>query len=248
MGSFDLKFSHFYSGLVKSTMAHSTRNASGLLSRSQVYKKRALYKRKKVGVKKADVAAAAPKVKPIGGDNNGKERVVAAKTSRFYPVEDRKVPLKTRKNPKIGKLRSSITPGTILILLAGRHKGKRVVFLKQLPTSGLLLVTGPYKVNGVPLRRVPQSYVIATTTKIDISACNVDIDAAIFKREKKSKAANEMFEESADGYSVSEERKALQEQVDESIIGEISKEAHLRKYMQQLFTLRKKQFPHEMVF
>jgi len=220
------------------------------LGRSAVYRKRALYKRKYANAAPTTKASVEKtKVKPIGGDKNGGERVVPTqKEPRFYPTEDVKKPLRHRKTPRPSKLKKSLTPGTVVILLAGRHKGKRVVFVKDLQDSGLILVTGPYKVNGVPLRRVPQSYVIATQTKIDVSAVTGDIDGAMFKRQKKAKAANEMFEESEGGYSVSEERKALQEQVDEVIVAEISKEPHLRKYMQQLFTLRKKQYPHQMVF
>lgn len=62
-------------------------------------------------------------------------------TGKYYPAEDvvqKKGPAPVRNAPR---LRSSIVPGTVVILLAGRFQGKRVVVLKQL-TSGLLLVSG----------------------------------------------------------------------------------------------------------
>lgn len=145
----------------------------GRHSRSRVKAYRGLYK----GLKKSDAPTKPEepltKEVTVGGENNGGKRLVPIKKAAlFYPAEDVRQPKKSRKTSRPTKLRSSITPGTILVLLAGRFRGKRVVFLKQLP-GGLLLVTGPYAVNGVPLRRVNQAYVIATSTKLDVSRLEV---------------------------------------------------------------------------
>jgi large subunit ribosomal protein L6e len=140
----------------------------GRLSRSQAYARRQLYKGRKTGTAPAKPETAPSKEVQVKGSNNGETRLIpASKAPRFYPAEDARKPKQSRKTAKPTQLRDSITPGTVLILLAGRFRGKRVVFLKQLE-SGLLLVTGPYKINGVPLRRVNQAYVIATSTKIEL--------------------------------------------------------------------------------
>ena len=108
----------------------------------------------------------------------------------WYPADDEKKQQK-RSKPKQTKLRKGIVPGSILVLLSGRFRGKRVVFLKQL-TSGLLLVTGPYKVNGVPLKRVNQAYTLTTSTKVDLKGVDVSkIDDALFKKEKRTKKQGE---------------------------------------------------------
>ncbi|CAA6670181.1 unnamed protein product [Spirodela intermedia] len=179
--------------------------------------------------------------------------VPAAKPPKFYPADDIKKPLVNKRKPKPTKLRASITPGTVLILLAGRFMGKRVVFLKQLP-SGLLLVSGPFKVNGVPLRRVNQAYVIGTSTKVDISGVNVDkFDDKYFskevQRQKKKKTEGEFFEaEKKEAKALPQEKKDDQKAVDAPLIKAIEGVPELRAYLGARFSLRAGMKPHELVF
>ena len=65
-----------------------------------------------------------------------------------------------------------------------------MVYLKSLG-QGVLLVTGPFKINGVPLRRVNARYVIATSTKVDVSSVDVTkFDDAYFAKEKETKKSD----------------------------------------------------------
>jgi len=233
-------------------------------SRAVLFRKKMLYKKKfsdsKAERKVVVTKRKAPemKVKKMNGTKNGAERKVPVRrSSRFFFLSAgrRTVGKKISKKMRPTKLRGSIKPGQILILLAGHQKGKRVVFLKQL-SSGLLLVTGPYRVNGCPLRRIDQAYVIATKTRIDISSVKIaeNINDAAFKRakpEKRLKKETDIFAKSKEAYKVSEQRKKDQVEVDKQVLAAIKKNAEknlLLEYLKASFCLRNKQLPHNMVF
>ena len=192
--------------------------------------------------------------KTIGGAKNGGSREVPdVKPPKFYPADD--VPVKAASARELAskgvtKLRKSITPGTVLILLAGRFRGRRCVFLKQL-ASGLLLVTGPYAVNGVPLRRVNQAYVIATSTTVDIKGVKADKfedkyfgKAKESSRQKKKKTGEDFFSDDKGATALTEARKADQAAVD----GGVKCDAVMKKYLKARFSLSKGDVPHKMIF
>merc|ERR1712100_472693 len=185
------------------------------------------------------------------GAKSAPKAAVGKKETRYYPAEDVRKKLGNHHNTtKLTKLRKNIVPGSVLILLAGHFKGQRVVFLKQLD-SGLLLVTGPYALNGVPLRRVPQSYVIATSTTVDVSGVSVPatVNDDFFKKPKsKTKKDEGTFFKEEKTKTLDESRKKLQADVDAKLTAAISKDALLKAYVSSKFSLKNGDKPHQMVF
>lgn len=132
-----------------------------------------------------------------------------------------------------------------------------MVLLKVLE-QGVLLVTGPFKLNGVPLRRVNARYVIATKTSVDVSSLDKSSldkvsDAKYFARDKKAdkKGSKEAFfqqGEKPQKKEVAGDRAEDQKKVDKALLATIKKEPLLQGYLSTNFSLRKGDRPHEMVF
>jgi len=228
-------------------------------SRTRMYHKKAIwkFKGKKVAAPPKPKKAVSVE-KQINGEKNGKTRIVKVQSRKsFYPTQDKVKPRPAKRLFKQHKrtLRSTLTPGTICIVLAGPHKGKRVVLLKQL-YSGLLLVTGPFKINACPIRRISQRYVIGTQTKLDISGVKIPetINDAYFRRERKKRAKKEegdIFSSKKEVYKVNDQRKADQKVVDKEIIAVLKKHPErklLFAYLASMWGLRSSQYPHRMKF
>lgn len=108
---------------------------------------------------------------------------------------------------------------------------------------------GPYAVNGVPLRRVNQAFVIATSTVVDISKVKLPatVNDSFFTAEKKAARAEHkkaFFEVAAETVALPEEKKAIQKAVDDAI----AVKADQKAYLKAAFSLSKGDKPHAMAF
>ena len=186
------------------------------------------------------------------------KRRLRNKDNTWYPADDEKVHFKRNaKKPKANKGRKSITPGTVVILVSGVNRGRRVVALKTL-ASGNILITGPYAINGVPLRRVNPAYVIPTSTKVALDGVTANVDDAFFKRARRYtknelKNASEIRLKRVEENKQTEEKwrnelKGVQKSVDEKLVENIKKVDNLKGYLGTRFTLSNNTRPHELNF
>ena len=169
----------------------------------------------------------------------------------WYPVADLKRHFARKcKVPKKTHISAELVPGQVVIILSGRFRGRRVVFLKKLET-GLLLVTGPYKYNGVPLKRVNAAYVLPTNTKLTIDAKIADeIKDDFFKRiEIERKEEKDFFaDEKTKKERITEERRNAQNKIDTEVKKAVDAVPMMKEYLRNRFALKNGDKPHLMKF
>lgn len=94
---------------------------------------------------------------------------------------------------KIGCFFGSSRPDKSPLALTGRHAVYPVPLSPPaLVRKTMLPTAGPYQINGVPLRRVNQAYVIATSMKVDLSKVTIPVeDDTYFARVDTAKKTDE---------------------------------------------------------
>lgn len=111
------------------------------------------------------------------------------------------------------------------------------------------------RVNGVPLKRVAQAFVIATTTKVDVSKVKIPdhINDDYFNKNKVKgkKSAGNIFKKDDEKPKYSDERKNDQKSVDKAILEALrthKEKSFMVGYLRNRFYLRRGQAPHNLVF
>ena len=182
---------------------------------------------------------------------NAEENKSLKLKKNWYPVADLKKHFRRQcKKPKASHISAPLTPGQVVIILSGRFRGRRVVYLKNLE-SNLLLVTGPYKYNGVPLKRVNAAYVLPTNTKLNVNAeVAKDVNDKFFERVDIPREKQEDFFEEAQKKKdrITEARKKMQNDVDTAVKKAVDEVPMMKEYLRNRFALKNGDKPHLMKF
>ena len=182
---------------------------------------------------------------------NAEENKSLKLKKNWYPISNLKSHFKRQcKAPKASHISAPLTPGQVVIILSGRFRGRRVVYLKKLE-SNLLLVTGPYKYNGVPLKRVNAAYVLPTNTKLNINAeIAKNVNDKFFDRVDIERTKEEDFFEDKEKKKgrISEDKKKLQTEVDTEVKKAVDGVPMMKEYLRNRFALKNGDKPHLMKF
>jgi large subunit ribosomal protein L6e len=171
------------------------------------------------------------------------------------------------------KLRYRLRPkGTIVIVLGNctkLHRGRRMIFLKQLETGDLLLAS-PNTLTLMPTLQVVQaSYVIATTTRIPLTpACVEAAEKVTFNMFKKANSKKTTDKKKRDGSIFADDQtqaksatvETIDPELEKTIDSELMKSianfnkgdtldaAIMKKYLRTRFTIKNGEYPHQMKF
>ena len=182
---------------------------------------------------------------------NAEENKSLKLKKNWYPISNFKKHFRRQcKKPKASHISAPLTPGQVVIILSGRFRGRRVVYLKKLE-SNLLLVTGPYKYNGVPLKRVNAAYVLPTNTKLKINEdVAKNVNDKVFDRVKIERKKEEDFFEDNEKKKgrITEDKKKLQNEVDTVVKKAVDEVPMMKEYLRNRFALKNGDKPHLMKF
>ena len=120
------------------------------------------------------------------------------------------------------------------------------------------MITGPYAINGVPLRRINPAYVIATSQKVSLNGVTANVDDSFFKKARRytknelKGASEHRLKKCEEGKNAEakwkSELKTVQKSVDAKILENIKGVEHLKGYLGSRFTLTNSTRPHELKF
>lgn len=159
--------------------------------------------------------------------NTGKKKNFKSSSDSFIKKKN----LMMGKSVRDDNLKLNIEPGTVLILLSKKFLGKKVVLLNK-TDSNLFVVTGPFPINGISMRRVNPRYTISSGAKIDISKLTLfGLNDEYFENLKKSKHNYNGYKSGIKKSNYMLSHRIRQYYIDNYLIENLKKDFFLRAYL-----------------